>query len=106
MEAYEVLERAADEMERRGKCECEYINDRGCVCAIGAIAVAVDPAVTSLAIAGGQFDTHPATRALVSFIDGGYIHLWSKNSDISTVTSTMRAVAASLRAQHVTPIPA
>ena len=100
----EILDRAADEMERRGKAEAELTSPNGSICAIGALCLAVNEEM---------WINRPFQRevreSLRTFIGDEYclvgdgensqIWRWNDSSDAPTVIAGLRAVAATLRAQ-------
>ncbi len=97
MDTAEILERAADEMQRRGKAEGEYLADDGSLCAVGAMrcAMGINPEVGF----DGDSQITPAWNAMSSFIGGGSVADWNDDNDAPTVIAGLRAVAATLRAQ-------
>lgn len=102
MNAADILERAADKMQRCGKCE-GVGGYRGRVCAIGALAYATDDLAPELS--RSLVSDWPAYIALKSLV--GHVPDWSDKNDAPTVIAGLRAVAATLRAQEQTePAPA
>jgi hypothetical protein len=95
MEAWEVLERAANEMQRRGKCEVQLVDDAGRVCAWGAISVAqgFEPQYSRCPLAVFNM------LKLLAADHGGAVCAWSDSNDEPTVIAGLRAGAASLKAQ-------
>ncbi len=90
-------------MERRGKCGNDYMNQRGEVCAIGAIAIAIGHDLTPddnvRPAHAVVMQRAPAFVALEKYVPDMEVVKWSDGNHIDVVTSTMRAVAATLRAQ-------
>ncbi len=106
METWEVLERAADEMERRGKCEGAYMTQNAKVCAIGAMTIGAGNVLTPFE-QNAAFDfvvnMHPALTALEAFLGPHTCTArWNDSNDAPTVIAGLRAVAATLRAQQAT----
>ncbi len=98
----EILDRAADEMERRGKATHGYCDAAGRVCVIGAIAAIHGIAIDCGAMA--DWDSRcretPEWRTKLMDAFGGGVTIWSDANDAPTVIAGLRAVAATLRAQE------
>lgn len=88
----DVLNAAADYMEKHGKCEGETQDEAGRVCAIGAIDTVTRDESFALFSYG--------VDALDVFLDGPWVADWSDDHDQATVISTMRACAAVERAKQ------
>ncbi len=103
METWEVLERAADEMERRGKAFGLYVDSDSSVCTIGAIAVAMGFVITVENNADAANALHrdgcAALCAMRTITGPETVMSWSDANDAPTVIAGLRAVAASLKAQ-------
>jgi len=102
MDSAEILERAADEMERRGKTREGYCDSRGRVCVIGAVAIihgvpANLPAICEWDNLSSLNATPEWRSALIEAFNGCIV--WSDRNDAPTVIAGLRAVAATLRAQ-------
>lgn len=107
MSPAEILDRAADEMQRRGKANGIRMNGSGQVCALGALQVANGVIPSGLNICNGL--PMEAANALGRFVSPGgnwyCVAPWSNSNDAPTVIAGMRAVAATLRAQaDTTPV--
>lgn len=106
MEAFEILERAADEMQRRGKCEGTRMNESGQVCALGAMQVASGFIPRGLNIWDDWKEVRSdVINAMSPFLGTNKygalaaIADWSNGNDAPTVIAGLKAVAATLRAQ-------
>lgn len=102
LDAATILERAAMEMETRGKCEGDYTNAYGSLCTFGAMNVVMgrkprDPG------ANISRDELQAIGALRRFCGDQYPDHWSDTNDAPTVIAGLRAVAMTLRAQSESP---
>ncbi len=100
----EILEKAADVIDKRGHCKGMLVNNKQQVCAVGAMLVALTGSALGCGIpqiwacAGGK----EACDALETAIGVGDFGFWNDhpNRTAAEVTSTMRATAAVLRAQE------
>jgi hypothetical protein len=92
METWEILDKAADVIDECGHCRNGLAEDRdGHVCAMKAIAIAA------------CYESPLTARAIDLFretLDTQYVGRWNDEHTTDEVTSTMRAVAATLRAQR------
>lgn len=112
MNAADILERAADEMQRRGKCAGDFSDDRGRVCAHGAIGLACGIPIGLVQCRWPSGAGQSATQALTAFVPPvpedcwlSAVAQWSDTNDAPTVIAGLRAVAATLRAQSAaTPV--
>lgn len=86
----DTLDAAADYMDKHGKCEGRATNNRGNVCLYGALYGV--SSYNSIVL---------ARKSLRSFLEVNDIAAWSDSHDAETVTSTMRACAALLRARQL-----
>ena len=100
MNTAEVLERAADIMQARGKACEAYIDGDGSVCVVGACALASGIPADSDEIAQwwrSKFgDADPTSWVRRAF---GNVTGWSDGNDAPTVIAGLRAVAAVERAK-------
>ncbi|OZF40777.1 hypothetical protein CH296_00535 [Rhodococcus sp. 14-2496-1d] len=94
----EILARAADLIEEHGWMQGEYVNDKGCLCAVGAIRIAADGKVE------GHFPSNAATQAIdlmAGHLDAGSVIEWNDDVD-RTQTEVVGALrAAATRAANL-----
>lgn len=97
MQVDQILYRAADIMDERGKSKGHYVAPNGSVCCIGAMWQAVG-------LEGLGY--HNATLAkeflaeTLGFKSRTLLHDWNADNDKATVVAGMRSAAALWRAQH------
>jgi hypothetical protein len=90
----EVLEKAADVIDERGHCKGKLIDSSGRVCITGAICFAINGYAGGRPVGGITQYLHAVIgRDVISWND-------APERTAAEVTSTMRAVAAVLRAQE------
>lgn len=105
-DAADVLERAADEMERRGKTEGDYTDARGGVCVYGALCCALGRAPNDDNSADIPKYAYKPIMEFIRTDDEQAIANWSDDNDAPTVIAGLRAIAATLRAQQAAPVAA
>lgn len=86
----EILSKAADLIEERGKCEGTYQDDTGALCAIGAISVAQGARPSDLTDAETRFGRWIASHGLSTH----GIADWADRADKATVVATLRQAAS------------
>lgn len=92
MNTSEILTKAADLIDEFGWMQGEYYNEKGCLCAVGAIRVAADGYVE------GAFPSEAATRAIdlvAVHLDTSSVIEWNDDFDRTQaeVVAKLRAVA-------------
>lgn len=94
MQAKEILLKAADEMERRGKCSGRYSDSHGRVCLYGAVNLVMsgDPFHANY-VSGGYVDVMNAIEKVVKGVN--LIDFSDKNNK-RTVVAAFRRAADSL----------
>ncbi len=100
MSVSEIYEQAASEIEARGKSTGCMQDERGRVCAIGALRIVVLGGVYKQGLVG------PEIKAPLRLAFGKSLIQWNDTSDAATVIAGLRACAAVSRAQSpAKPVP-